>query len=218
MIRTLFPILALTSSIPLHAASVVHYDFEGELETPSSQVPGIFTGGALLPNIGAGLSRHIFHSPLTDPAWGEYTSYFRATAETVTKASALENDAYFTITVHTHTAQSLESLAMNLAVSVTDGPYGLFVRSSLTGTTDLFDTVVNTDSTALRYETLDLTAWDEFSDVSGDVTFQFYLYGTAGHTNRNLLVDNISFTAVPEPGSLLLTASAGLLALRRRRR
>ncbi len=54
--------------------------------------------------------------------------------------------------------------------------------------------------------------------LSGAVFDQLHLYATYGseYSKPRGLVDNLSITAVPEPGSFILLASLGLLAVRRR--
>jgi hypothetical protein len=64
----------------------------------------------------------------------------------------------------------------------------------------------------------DNPTYDSLS-IDGAVFDQLHLYATYGaeYSKPRGLVDNLSITAVPEPASLVMLASFGLLALRRRR-
>lgn len=119
----------------------------------------------------------------------------------------------------------LERIRINVgAADTSTGNRGFIFRYSFDG----FDTHTEVgrvnnrrDSSVARFvggrlDFADLV--DDFSDLTGTVTFRFYPYVMTGN-NRAVTFDNIELTGsvIPEPGSALLLGLGGLLLMLRRR-
>lgn len=218
----------LCLSLPLNAATVlVKYDFEGNSMLPSISTPGHLTGNAVyadVVNTTGGTSttndlRRWFYTNAsgTSSTWGNSTPLIRVQRSVTDLTTAVASDSYFSITLNPGTGVELTTISLDIGTTQLSGfPFGMTVRSSLTGTTDLISRDAN--GQVPDNVSLDLTSYTQFADMQGPVTFFFYLYEYTGSNTLNFYVDNITFSGVPEPTSAVICglAAAGLLVRRRR--
>ncbi len=232
------PALAV-SSLLIHSAAaalLVKYDFEGGNLNPTVADPAVVTAGPLTGDFPATIgsisnttalrrlyydNRSSFDNDTTlavQTRWGNVTPTMRVQSGRTDLASAISNNSYFTITIDPQQSVSLASLAFDVSGSGNPSyPFGMTVRSSLTGTANLFSTDFITGlQGAPDFVNVDLSAYPELQSFTQEVTFTFYLYAAAN--SSSLGIDNISFSSVPEPGSLMLGGAAALMLLMKRRR
>jgi hypothetical protein len=96
-------------------------------------------------------------------------------------------------------------------------PQAITIRSSLTGTADLFSTsYISGRAVDPDFVNVDLGAYPQLQEITGEVTFTFCLYAAAN--TSNMAIDNITFSGIPEPTGLMLGGlGAACLLIRRRR-
>lgn len=236
--RILFPLLGLLMPVVAQGASLMlQYSFDGNSLAPTTTTDSaVLTGssitGDLPPNSfinGTTAIRRVYYDNWShtdadttlgvQTNWGTSTPLFRVQSASNTLESSIANNASLNITLNPQELVSLSSLAFDVAVDWHPSyPVGLAVRSSVTGTANLFvDHALAGMQGAPQFVDIDLTSYNEFSDLSAPVTFSFYLY--ASENVQNIGLDNISFYAVPEPSAaaLLGLGAAGFLVRRRRR-
>lgn len=222
------PLLGLSLSITaLDAASVlVKYDFEGNSMLPSISTPGHLTGDAVYADIinttgGTSttndLRRWLFSNASgSSSTWGSTTPLIRVQRTVTDLATAVTSESYFSITLNPGEDVELTTISLDIGTTNPSFPFGMTIRSSVTGTTNL----LSADATGQVPTNVgvDLTAYPAFADQQDPVTFYFYLYEYSGANALNFYADNITFSGVPEPTSAALCglAAAGLLVRRRR--
>ncbi|RYD38059.1 MAG: PEP-CTERM sorting domain-containing protein [Verrucomicrobiaceae bacterium] len=218
----------LLSIAPLHAATVlVKYDFEGNSMSPSISTQGVLTGNTVsadIPNTTGTTStthdlRRWFFSNASGSSskWGNTTPLIRVQRNVVDLATAVTGDSYFSITLNPGDDVELTTISLDIGTTQPSGfPFGMTIRSSVTGTTNLLS--VDANGQVPANVGVDLTAYPQFAALENPVTFYFYLYEYSGSNTLNFYADNITFSGVPEPTSAALggLAAAGLLVRRRR--
>jgi hypothetical protein len=209
------------------ATVLVKYDFEGLSMSPSISTPGHLTGDTLHADIANttgttstthDLRRWLFSNVSgTSSTWGTTTPLIRVQRSVIDLATAVAGDSYFSITLNPGDDVELTTISLDIGTTQPSGfPFGMTIRSSLTGATDLFSADAN--GQVPTNVSLDLTPYTQFAEMEAPVTFFFYLYEYTGSNTLNFYVDNITFSGVPEPTSAALCgmAAAGLLVRRRR--
>ncbi|RYD45802.1 MAG: hypothetical protein EOP85_08680, partial [Verrucomicrobiaceae bacterium] len=201
------------------AALLVQYNFENTSLNPTTIAdPTLLTAGPLTGDFPATIGatsnttalRRLYYDNRSgfdnDPGlavqtrWGNVTPTMRVQSGRTDLASAIANNSFFTITLNPQQAVSLASLAFDVSGSGNpDYPLGMTVRSSLTGTTNLFSTsFIAGLQGAPDFVNVDLSVYPEFQDFTQNVTFTFYLYAAANNSNLG-----ISFTEGDSPYTLL---------------
>ena len=153
--------------------------------------------------------------------YGSVVPLLRVQSNRTDLASAIANNSFFTITVNPQQPLNLSLLTLNASNGATTYPWGLAIRSSVTGDTNLEHITLTGGQTTPQLLSIDLGSYGEFQNLTSSVTFTFYLYNASNINTQNFIVDNIAFSGstVPEPSVVALSAlgAIGLLAWKRRR-
>lgn len=212
-------LLALAATLStVHGTVLLSYEFTGLSLNPTTTTnPGLLTGGAVT-NANLGLFR-VQNISEANSFWVPDSLQTRPRAGMTTLENSVANNMYFSITVTPQAAVDLTSLAFNFDTSNTSFPSGLTIRSSATGTTNLAEITVATQSRANpgSYD-LNLTGFSELQDVTDPVTFMFYIHNLAGASTVTIEFDDIKISGVPEPTTPLLFGGACALMMLKRRR
>ena len=116
-----------------------------------------------------------------------------------------------------------------LTGSVTDGAYashllldsfaapiGTFTADDEIGTDPIVGTNSNTDSNNIA--TIDTSNISVLQNLSGEITLRIYVTDEQGQSGHRHVIDDITISSIPEPGSLATGLfGLGVLCLRRRR-
>ena len=213
--------LVLATLVAADAQSIVlaQYDFENPT-LASTDADSSTTASAF--QLGAGISTFTIHHVgdtssvpfATSAATGDTNStgdsglFASSQVNQATQAGALTNNDYFffTIAPTAGVTFSLDQLQFKLSASGMDFSEGYFVRSSVTGSTNLaagtFTDARTTDG-VFNLVSADLSGIAAMQDVAAAVEFRIYFYNPDGNapsdSNR---IDKVQLTAiavVPEP-------------------
>jgi len=220
-------IAGLAVSSAQAAVTLVTYDFnDGTLGATNA---GAAVTGSDITD-GAGLFTFIATNPGTGtgPNGGAFaTNVLQVADASADFAAALNNDAFFSITLSAVDAFSLDTLSFDVTRGGNAGndQRGFSVASSLTGTAeaDLLLSVgavdgLRPDFTSFEIDLSAISAFDDNIAAGDDITFDFFVH--TGGNGFSLEFDNIEFdgVAVPEPSSAMLLGLGATAFLLRRRK
>jgi len=147
---------------------------------------------------------------------------------------AITRNAWFAITYTPEALTSFTSISLSAAVGVFDVggeveevyETGMVLRSSLTGWTagDALGSVLieaGMDSGGRQQITFDLSGVSALQNVTGPVTFRFYMNTNGTSAAQSFFIDDLTVNgtqAVPEPATMLLLTIGGVAVLVMRRR
>lgn len=241
MLHRIFPALFLVTLLLTGGADaqtvVARYDFETAVPAPSvdadaGSVAGTFQGGA-----GITLSASTVGDNSTVPfttsvatgdtnAQADGASFSSGDANATTQATAITNNDYvsFTLTPQAGFEYDFTQLQFKVAQQNNNTAEGFFVRSNLTGSTDLTTGTVTTSLTGdgeFQLVTVNLSSFTALQDVTTPTEFRIYFYnpngGSTGGTNR---LDKVELQAnvIPEPSTYVLLGVGLLVCAQRLRR
>ena len=217
-------IAGLAVSSAQAAVTLVTYDFDdGTLGATNA---GAAVTGSVITN-GGGVSTAGTSFTATNPNDDFDTNVFQVADASANFAAALNNDAFFSITLSAVDAFSLDSVSFDVTRGGTAGndQRGFSVASSLTGTAeaDLLLSVgavdgLRPDFTSFEIDLSGISAFDDNIAAGDDITFDFFVH--TGGNGFSIEFDNIEFdgVAVPEPSSAMLLGLGATAFLLRRRK
>lgn len=133
---------------------------------------------------------------------------------------AISNGAYFSILYIPADETSFSGIIFDAAGS---GTSRITLRSSVTGTINLAQALINSSLNTGGQQTvdLDLSSYTELKNVTSPVTFTFYTDTNGGGNNSpTIYVDDLTINGsvnIPEPSLFGMLAVAGSTLLMRRR-
>ena len=224
-----------------NAAVLAQYNFTGTVDTTSVTQPNS-TGS----DLGIGVLGDEFSASAGDQGISSTTPsntspasaagphrFVRSNSTTTTAADAFTANDYFkfTLTPNATFLVNLTDLFFDYAGTGTSGTPAVaniasfFVRSSAANnfTTDVGTTVSSGQLTGTNFQrqTISLTGAN-FQNLTGLIEFRIYVFNSINAGTSVARLDNITLNGdiapIPEPGSLALVGSLGVLALLRRRR
>jgi hypothetical protein len=224
--------MSLAFALPAVRADVVaRYDFgDGSFtstDTDTKSAAGTFAAGAGLTGFVTSRIGDNAGTPFTtSAATGDRKSnphgalFTGSSANQTTQAGAVTNNDYlsFTFTPNAGVTYNFTTLQFKLAtVSNNPCPEGIFVRSSLTGTTDLTSgtiTTVRKADGAFQLFSIDLTGVSALQNVATATEFRLYFYNPDGVTSTTGdRIDKVQLQAVlvPEPSTWAMIALGATL-------
>ena len=226
---------ALATSVQAQDDVVVaQYDFEdGSLtssDNDTNSSASVFASGAGIATLGSSTVGDNTASPFTTSSGtGDTNSspdslaFTASQASQTTQSGAVTANDYVTFSLTIAPGMTFDFTQLTFKLSATGSNYaeGFFVRSSLTGTTDLlsstFSTVRTTDG-AFQQFNVDLSAVTELQNVTSDVDFRIYFYNPDGLTLTNSdRLDKVQLTAnvavIPEPSTYAMIGLGAVLLI-----